>query len=84
MHETSTQDTRVDFSSGSCGFRCSCPGTPYAFDVPLILVGLMVLVQTALVVLSYVLGICLYDDKIAMTMGFYTLNIIQMFSSHYF
>lgn len=49
MHETSTQDTRVDFSSGSCGFRCSCPGTPYAFDVPLILVGLMVLVQTALV-----------------------------------
>ena len=49
MHETSTQDTRVDFSSGSCGFRGSCPGTPYAFDVPLILVGLMVLVQTALV-----------------------------------
>ena len=49
MHETSTQDTRVDFSSGSCGLRCSCPGTPYAFDVPLILVGLMVLVQTALV-----------------------------------
>ena len=49
MHETSTQDTRVDFSSGSCGFRCSCPGTPFAFDVPLILVGLMVLVQTALV-----------------------------------
>ncbi len=49
MHETSTQDTRVDFSSGSCGLRGSCPGTPYAFDVPLILVGLMVLVQTALV-----------------------------------
>ena len=49
MHETSTQDTRVDFSSGSCGLRSSCPGTPYAFDVPLILVGLMVLVQTALV-----------------------------------
>lgn len=49
MHETSTQDTRVDFSSGSCGFRCSCPGTPFAFDVPLIVVGLMVLVQTALV-----------------------------------
>lgn len=49
MHETSTQDTRVDFSSGSCGLRGSCPGTPYAFDVPLIVVGLMVLVQTALV-----------------------------------
>ena len=49
MHETSTQDIRVDFSSGSCGLRGSCPGTPYAFDVPLILVGLMVLVQTALV-----------------------------------
>lgn len=49
MHETSTQDTRCNLSSGSCGFRCSCPGTPYAFDVPLILVGLMVLVQTALV-----------------------------------
>ena len=49
MHETSTQDTRFDFSSGSCGLRGSCPGTPYAFDVPLILVGLMVLVQTALV-----------------------------------
>ena len=49
MHETSTQDTRVDFSSGSCGLRGSCPGTPFAFDVPLILVGLMVLVQTALV-----------------------------------
>ena len=49
MHETSTQDTRVDFSSGSCGLRCSCPRTPYAFDVPLILVGLMVLGQTALV-----------------------------------
>ena len=49
MHETSTQDTRCNLSSGSCGFRCSCPGTPFAFDVPLILVGLMVLVQTALV-----------------------------------
>ena len=44
--------------------------------VSIIVLGL---VQTALVVLSYVLGICLYDDKIAMTMGFYTLNIIQMF-----
>ena len=49
MHETSTQDTRCNLSSGSCGFRCSCPGTPFAFDVPLIVVGLMVLVQTALV-----------------------------------
>lgn len=49
MHETSTQDTRVDFSSGSCGFRGFCPGNTFAFDVPLILVGLMVLVQTALV-----------------------------------
>lgn len=36
------------------------------------------LVQTALVVVSYFVGLA-YSPEIATTMGFYTLNIIQMF-----
>lgn len=44
--------------------------------VSIVILGL---VQTLLVIISYVIGIKLFDDKIAMTMGFYTLNIIQMF-----
>ena len=44
--------------------------------VSIIVLGL---IQTLLVVISYAVGIKFYDDKIATTMGFYTLNIIQMF-----
>ena len=36
------------------------------------------IVQTALVVLSYFVGLA-YSPEVATTMGFYTLNIIQMF-----
>ena len=37
------------------------------------------LFQTLFVVLSYVIGIVYYNEGIAITMAFYTLNIIQMF-----
>lgn len=37
------------------------------------------LVQTILVVLAYVIGINSFNEPIAITMSFYTLNIIQMF-----
>ena len=37
------------------------------------------LVQTILVVLAYVIGINCFNEPIAITMSFYTLNIIQMF-----
>ena len=37
------------------------------------------LVQTLLVVLSYVIGITCFGEGIAVTMAFYTLNIIQFF-----
>ena len=44
--------------------------------VSIIILGLF---QTLFVVLSYVIGICYFNEKIAITMSFYTLNIIQMF-----
>ena len=37
------------------------------------------LFQTLFVVLAYVIGILCYNEGIAVTMSFYTLNIIQMF-----
>ena len=37
------------------------------------------LCQTALVVASYAIGVEIYNEAVAMTMGFYTLNIVQMF-----
>ena len=37
------------------------------------------LFQTLFVVLAYIIGLKCFNDKIATTMGFYTLNIIQMF-----
>lgn len=37
------------------------------------------LCQTLLVVLSYAIGVEYFDAGVAMTMGFYTLNIVQMF-----
>lgn len=35
--------------------------------------------QTAFVVLAYTLGITLYSERVAVTLAFYTLNILQMF-----
>lgn len=37
------------------------------------------IVQTMLVIASYVIGLKMFNDKIAVTMAFYTLNIVQMF-----
>ncbi len=37
------------------------------------------IVQTALVVSTYALGLNMFGDKVAVTMAFYTLNIVQMF-----
>ena len=37
------------------------------------------LIQTVLVVLAYVFGLKLYNQYVASTMAFYTLNIVQMF-----
>lgn len=44
--------------------------------VSIIVLGLF---QTLFVVLAYVIGINYFNEQIAITMGFYTLNIIQMF-----
>lgn len=44
--------------------------------VSIIVLGL---IQTILVVLSYVIGISMFDESVAVTMAFYTLNIIQFF-----
>lgn len=44
--------------------------------VSIVVLGLF---QTLFVVLAYVIGICYYNEGIAVTMSFYTLNIIQMF-----
>ena len=44
--------------------------------VSIVVLGLF---QTLFVVLAYVIGISFYNEGIAVTMSFYTLNIIQMF-----
>ena len=44
--------------------------------VSIVVLGLF---QTLFVVLAYVIGINFYNEGIAVTMSFYTLNIIQMF-----
>lgn len=44
--------------------------------VSIIVLGLF---QTLFVILSYVLGITIFNSAVASTMAFYTLNIIQMF-----
>lgn len=42
-------------------------------------IAILGLCQTALVVASYIIGVEVYSEGVAMTMGFYTLNIVQMF-----
>lgn len=44
--------------------------------VSIVILGL---IQTALVVASYVIGIKVFDENVAVTMAFYCLNIVQMF-----
>ena len=44
--------------------------------ISIVILGLF---QTLFVVLAYVIGINYFNEQIAITMGFYTLNIIQMF-----
>lgn len=44
--------------------------------VSIVVLGLF---QTLFVVLAYVIGVKCFNEQVASTMGFYTLNIIQMF-----
>ncbi len=41
-------------------------------------IGVMGVIQTILVIVSYVLGVKLYSVEVAITMSFYTLNLVQM------
>ena len=42
-------------------------------------IAILGLCQTLLVVASYVIGVEFFSEAVAMSMGFYTLNIVQMF-----
>ncbi len=44
--------------------------------VSIVILGVM---QTLLVVATYVMGLKMFDEGVAVTMAFYTLNIVQMF-----